>query len=282
MMGMVFLLAMLEITAKSLSQSYPVPLIVWFRYVTHFVLMMLLLGPGYGFQLIKTDNRKAQIFRAMLLTGSTLLYFTALSVLPLATAKSIGFIAPLLVTTFAFWILKEQVSGSRWVAVLVGFVGVLLVINPTKSFDWNFLLPLLAAVCYSLYQIMTRHFSNREHPVTTLFYTGMVGSLLISIVVPVFWVTPQLADLPKFLFLGFAGAVGHFMLIKAMELEDASFLSPLAYVQLFWVTLFGYLAFDHLPSTSGFVGMAIIIGAGLYVALAQKSRQAAVTNIVNE
>ena len=267
MMGMVLLFAMLETTAKFLSQTYPVPLIVWFRYVTHFFLMLLLLGPRYGSRLIKTDNPKAQIIRALLLMGSTLLYFTALSGLPLATAKSISFVSPFLVTIFALWFLKEHVSLGRWIAVVVGLLGVLLVISPSGKFDWYFGLPLMAAVCYSLYQIMTRRFSATEHPVTTLFYTGFVGSIVISLVVPIFWVAPQIRDLPAFLFLGFAGAFGHFMLIKAMELEDASFLSPLTYVQLIWVTLLGYFAFDHLPTNVGFVGMAIIVGAGLYVAL---------------
>jgi drug/metabolite transporter (DMT)-like permease len=267
MMGMVLLFAMLETTAKFLSQTYPVPLIVWFRYVTHFFLMLLLLGPRYGSRLIKTDNPKAQIIRALLLMGSTLLYFTALSGLPLATAKSISFVSPLLVTIFALWFLKEHVSLGRWIAVVVGLLGVLLVISPSGKFDWYFGLPLMAAVCYSLYQIMTRRFSATEHPVTTLFYTGFVGSIVISLIVPIFWVAPQIRDLPLFLFLGFAGAFGHFMLIKAMELEDASFLSPLTYVQLIWVTLLGYFAFDHLPTNVGFVGMAIIVGAGLYVAL---------------
>ena len=267
MMGMVLLFAMLETTAKFLSQTYPVPLIVWFRYVTHFFLMLLLLGPRYGSRLIKTDNPKAQIIRALLLMGSTLLYFTALSGLPLATAKSISFVSPLLVTIFALWFLKEHVSLGRWIAVVVGLLGVLLVISPSGKFDWYFGLPLMAAVCYSLYQIMTRRFSATEHPVTTLFYTGFVGSIVISLIVPVFWVAPQIRDLPLFLFLGFAGAFGHFMLIKAMELEDASFLSPLTYVQLIWVTLLGYFAFDHLPTNVAFVGMAIIVGAGLYVAL---------------
>ena len=267
MMGMVLLFAMLETTAKFLSQTYPVPLIVWFRYVTHFFLMLLLLGPRYGSRLIKTDNPKAQIIRALLLMGSTLLYFTALSGLPLATAKSISFVSPLLVTIFALWFLKEHVSLGRWIAVVVGLLGVLLVISPSGKFDWYFGLPLMAAVCYSLYQIMTRRFSATEHPVTTLFYTGFVGSIVISLIVPIFWVAPQIRDLPAFLFLGFAGAFGHFMLIKAMELEEASFLSPLTYVQLIWVTLLGYFAFDHLPTNVGFVGMAIIVGAGLYVAL---------------
>jgi len=267
MMRMVLLFAMLETIAKSLSQTYPVPLIVWFRYVTHFFLMLLLLGPRYGSRLIKTDNPKAQIIRALLLMGSTLLYFTALSGLPLATAKSISFVSPLLVTIFALWFLKEHVPLGRWIAVVVGLLGVLLVISPSGKFDWYLGLPLMAAVCYSLYQIMTRRFSTTEHPVTTLFYTGFVGSIVISLVVPMFWVAPQIRDLPLFLFLGFAGAFGHFMLIKAMELEDASFLSPLTYVQLIWVTLLGYFAFDHLPTNVGFVGMAIIVGAGLYVAL---------------
>ena len=270
MMGMVLLFAMLETTAKFLSQTYPVPLIVWFRYVTHFFLMLLLLGPRYGSRLIKTDNPKAQIIRALLLMGSTLLYFTALSGLPLATAKSISFVSPLLVTIFALWFLKEHVPLGRWIAVVVGLLGVLLVISPSGKFDWYFGLPLMAAVCYSLYQIMTRRFSTTEHPVTTLFYTGFVGSIVISLVVPMFWVAPQIRDLPLFLFLGFAGAFGHFMLIKAMELEDASFLSPLTYVQLVWVTLLGYFTFDHLPTNVGFVGMAIIVGAGLYVALGAK------------
>ena len=267
MMGMVLLFAMLETIAKSLSQTYPVPLIVWFRYVTHFFLMLLLLGPRYGSRLIRTNNPKAQIIRALLLMGSTLLYFTALSGLPLATAKSISFISPLLVTIFALWFLKEHVSLGRWIAVVVGLLGVLLVISPSGKFNWYFGLPLMAAVCYSLYQIMTRRFSATEHPVTTLFYTGFVGSIVISLIVPIFWVAPQIRDLPLFLFLGFAGAFGHFMLIKAMELEDASFLSPLTYVQLVWVTLLGYFTFDHLPTNVGFVGMAIIVGAGLYVAL---------------
>mgnify|MGYP005667137949 FL=1 len=267
MMGMVLLFAMLETVAKSLSQSYPVPLIVWFRYVTHFFLMVVLLGPRYGSRLIKTKNPKAQVFRALLLMGSTLFYFTALSGLPLATAKSISFVSPLLVTIFAFWFLKERVSRGRWIAVVVGLLGVLLVVGPTGAFSWYFVLPLLAAICYSLYQIMTRRFSATEYPVTTLFYTGFVGSILISLIVPVFWVTPRFEDLPLFVFLGFAGAFGHFMLIKAMELEDASFLSPLTYVQLIWATLLGYFAFDHLPTNMGFVGMVVIVGAGLYVAL---------------
>ena len=239
MMGMVLLFAMLETTAKSLSESYPVPLIVWFRYITHFILMVVLLGPRYGSRLIRTEQLKAQIIRALLLLGSTALYFSALSQLPLATAKSISFISPLLVTIFAFFFLKENVSRAIWIAVFVGLLGVLLVINPSKDFNWFFLIPLLSAISYSLYQIMTRHFSAREHPVTTLFYSGLVGSILMSAVVPFFWVTPILVDVPKFIFLGLAGAFGHYMLIKAMELEDASFLSPLGYTQLVWATFFG-------------------------------------------
>ena len=270
---MVFLFALLETTAKSLSEDYSIPLIVWFRYVTHCLLMVVLLGPGYGLRLVKTKNLPAQLVRAALLMGSTLFYFTALSEMPLAIAKSISFVAPLLVTVFAFWLLKENVGINRWVAVFVGFMGVLLIVNPVGSFNWYFLFPVVAATCYSLYQIMTRRFSEEEHPVTTLFYTALVGALLISFAVPWFWQIPDAADLPKFLFLGFAGGFGHFMLIKAMGLEDASFLSPLTYVQLLWVTFFGFVVFGDFPDLRGLIGMTIIVGAGLYVVANRKARK---------
>jgi len=272
MMGMVLMFAMLETTAKSLTQTYSVVEIVWFRYISHFVIMLIVFVPKFGIKMVRTNNPKEQLLRATLLMGSTGFYFTSLSFLPLATAKSISFVSPLLVTVFACWILKEVVSASRWIAVVVGFLGVLFVVNPTQHFDWHFLLPLVAATCYSLYQIMTRNFSNREDAVTTLFYTALVGTVVLSFMIPFFWVSPKLIDLPKFLFLGVAGAAGHFMLIKAMGLEQASFLSPLGYVQLIWVTIFGFIAFGHLPDMTGFIGMFVIVLAGLYVALGHKTK----------
>ena len=271
MMMMVLLFSMMETVAKYLSQSYPVPMIVWSRYSVHLVLIVVLLAPRMRMRLIRTSQPGAQIGRATLLMAATLFNFSALSFLPMAEVKAISFVSPLLVTIFAAWLLAEKVNRGRWVAVAVGFFGVLFIVRPgSESLQWHAVLPLGAALCYSLYQIMTRSFSEREDPFTTLFYSALVGCLVLTLMLPQFWQSPQLKHIPFFIFLGFAGAAGHFMLIKAMELENASFLSPLGYAQLVWATLFGFLIFGDFPDGYAFVGIAIIVASGLYVALGHR------------
>jgi drug/metabolite transporter (DMT)-like permease len=271
MMVMVLCFSILETTAKYLSGFYPVAMLVWSRYTVHTVLMLLLFAPGLGLGLLKTAQPGGQILRAALLVGSTFCYFGALSFLPMAEVKAVSFISPLLVTLFAVWWLREQVSRSRWLAVVAGFLGVLFIIRPGSAMlQWPALLAVGSALCYSLYQIMTRKFSETENSLTTLFYTAFVGCVLMSCVVPLYWKTPELRHIPFLILLGLVAGFGHFMLIKALELENASFLSPLGYIQLLWVILFGFLVFGDLPDLHSLVGMAIIVGSGLYVALGHR------------
>lgn len=271
MMVMVVCFSILETTAKYLSSSYPVPMLVWFRYTVHMLLTLLLIAPRMGMRMVRTGQPMGQVVRATLLMGSTACYFGALSFLPMAEVKAISFISPLLVTLFAVWLLREEVSRSRWLAVVTGFLGVLFIIRPGSGMlQWPALLPVGSALCYSQYQIMTRKFSETENPLTTLFYTALVGCLLMSLVVPLFWKTPELRHLPLLLLLGAVAGFGHFMLIKALELENASFLSPLGYTQLLWVMLLGYLVFGDLPDAHSMIGMAIIVASGLYVALGHR------------
>jgi drug/metabolite transporter (DMT)-like permease len=179
-----------------------------------------------------------------------------------------------LVTLLAVWLLRESVSGARWMAVAAGFCGVLFIVRPgSEMLQWPALFAMGSASCYSLYQIMTRKFSASENPLTTLFYTAVVGCVLMTLFVPLFWKTPELRHVPLFLLLGCAGGFGHLMLIKAMELENASFLSPLGYMQLLWVVLLGYVVFGDFPDAHAFVGMAIIVGSGLYVALGHRPKR---------
>jgi drug/metabolite transporter (DMT)-like permease len=206
-----------------------------------------------------------------LLKASTLFNFTAVSFLPLAEVKAISFVSPLLVTIFAAWLLAEQVNRARWIAVGVGFFGVVFIVRPgSDMLQWQAVLSLGAALCYSLYQIMTRSFSEREDSFATLFFSALVGCSVLTLLPPMYWQTPEPRHIPFLVFLGVAGAAGHFMLIKAMELENASFLSPLGYAQLVWVTLFGFLVFDDFPDDRAFIGMAIIVASGLYVALGHR------------
>ncbi len=271
MMIMVVCFSILETTAKYLSAFYPVPMLVWCRYTVHLVLVLLLLAPRLGLGLARTGQPAGQIFRAALLMGSTSCYFGALSFLPMAEVKAVSFISPLLVTILAVWWLRERVDRSRWLAVVTGFLGVLFIVRPGSAMlQWPALLAIGAALCYSANQIMTRKFSETENVYTTLFYTALVGSLLMSLVVPLFWKTPELRHAPLLILLGAVAGFGHLMLIKALELENASFLSPLGYVQLLWVILFGYLAFGDLPDRYSLIGMAIIVASGLYVALGHR------------
>jgi len=234
-------------------------------------LMLLLFAPKLGAGLLKTTQPAGQVLRAALLMGSTACYFGALSFLPMAEVKAVSFISPLLVTVLAVWWLREQVSRTRWLAVVAGFLGVLFIVRPGSAMlQWPALLAVGAAFCYSLYQIMTRKFSETENVFTTLFYTALVGCVLMSLVVPLFWKTPDIRHVPLLILLGLVAGFGHYMLIKALELENASFLSPLGYVQLLWVILFGFLAFGDLPDALSLIGMAIVVGSGLYVALGHR------------
>ncbi|HEV8645380.1 MAG TPA: DMT family transporter [Burkholderiales bacterium] len=271
MMVMVLCFSVLETTAKYLSRFYAVPMLVWSRYTVHTVLMLLLFAPKFGAGLLRTTQPAGQVLRAALLMGSTACYFGALSFLPMAEVKAVSFISPLLVTVLAVWWLRERVSRTRWLAVVAGFLGVLFIIRPGSAMlQWPALLAVGAAFCYSLYQIMTRKFSETEDVFTTLFYTALVGCVLMSCVVPLYWKTPDIRHVPLLILLGLVAGFGHFMLIKALELENASFLSPLGYIQLLWVILFGFLAFGDLPDAHSLIGMAIIVASGLYVALGHR------------
>jgi len=274
MLTAVLCFSSIDTTGKYLSGFYPVPEVVWVRYSVHALLMIAFLAPRIGWGLIRTAQPGGQIVRAGLLLGSTLCNFSALAFLPLAEVKAISFVSPLLVTVFAVWLLREHVTLSRWAAVVVGFLGVLFIIRPgSHMLSWAAFLALGTALCYSLYQIMTRKFSEDEDPIVTLFFSAIVGCVVLSVVVPFMWETPALVHVPLFLYLGTAGMVGHFLLIKALELERASVLSPFGYTQLIWVTFFGYLVFGQWPDRHAFIGMAVIVGSGLYVAWGHRAKR---------
>ena len=274
MLAAVVCFSVLETTGKYLSQFYPVVEVVWARYTVHVLLLLVLLAPRMGWALVRTAQPGGQVLRASLLLGSTLCNFFALSYLPLAEVKAISFVSPLLVTVFAVWLLREKVNPAKWIAVMVGFLGTLFIVRPgSHMLSWASSLALGNALCYSLYQIMTRQFSEDETPIATLFYSAIVGCVVLSLVVPWVWVQPSGVHLGLFLLVGSAGAAGHFMLIKALEIERASVLSPIGYTQLLWVTLLGFMVFGQLPDRHAVIGMAIIVASGLYVAWGHRARR---------
>jgi drug/metabolite transporter (DMT)-like permease len=271
------LFATLDATAKHLAATYPVPMLVWARYTFHFLLMLVLLGPSLRSRLVYTRRPVTQVARALLLVATTGFGIAALDRMPLAETTAIVFVTPLLVTLLAVPLLGERVDAARLLAVLTGFAGALLIARPGGSLSAAGVgLALTAAASYSGYQILTRKMAPLESAVTMVFYTALVGAVVMSLALPWYWGGPLPDTVDALLIgsLGIYGGTGHFLLTRAFRVAPASTLSPLLYVQLLWATALGYLVFGQMPDAWNAAGMAIVAGSGLFVALGERRRTA--------
>lgn len=278
LLGALFFFVLLDATAKHLGKTYPVPMLVWARYAAHFVLMLLFLGPSMRLRLVATNRPARQIVRAVCLLGTTFFGIAALARMPLAETTAIVFAAPLIVTLCARPLLGEHIGVLRWVAVLIGFVGVLLIARPGSGLvSEGVALALCGAFSYAAYQILTRQLSPTENPVTMLFYTAMIGTAAMSVALPWIWSgpTPGLLDGLMIVSLGVYGGVGHFLLTRAFREAPASVLSPILYVQLVWATVVGWILFDHVPDGAAMLGILTIATAGAIIAIDSRRTPAA-------
>lgn len=260
--------ALLDTTCKWLSQTYPVPMIVWVRYLAQTLLMLLVLGPRMKLDLVRTRAPKMQIVRGLVLLCVSVLFLYALSLMPIAEATAISFMAPLLLTALSVVVLKEFVPRGAWAAVVAGFIGVLIIVRPGGAlFTPAVLIPIVSAFMYAIYQLLTRKMAGVDPTVTTLFYGCLVGTILLTAAAPLFWAAPQsVLHALMLLSTGVLGGLGHFMLIRAFENAPASVLAPFLYVQLVIVSGIGYLVFDTFPDAISLIGMAIIVVSGAWVA----------------
>jgi drug/metabolite transporter (DMT)-like permease len=194
------------------------------------------------------------------------MFFTSVSFLPLADVTAIGFVAPLILTGLAHFVLAEKVGVRRWAAIFVGFCGVLVIIRP--GFDvmhWAVFVVLAMAASNAVYQLATRMLAGVDSAQTTIFYTGIVGAIAFSLFVPFFWTPPSLAGWLSMMALGLFGGLGHYLLIQAFALAPASLLAPFTYTAIVWVTILGYLVFGDFPDAWTMAGAAIVIASGIYV-----------------
>jgi drug/metabolite transporter (DMT)-like permease len=284
MLAALFCFALLDATSKHLSQTYAVPLLVWARYTLHFLIMVLFLAPSMRWKLVATRRPLMQVVRAMLLVAVTGLAMAAFRVMPLAEATALLFVTPLFVALLAGPLLGEQVGPLRWLALVAGFAGTLLIARPGSGLSLEGIgYAMTAAACYCLYQIQTRQLSPTENTLTMLFYTALVGTVVMTLGLPWFWnpSLPPPADALMIASLGLYGGTGHFLLIRAFRHARASTLSPFLYTQLIWATLLGWGIYGQLPDTLAFGGMGIIAGGGLIVALAESRRIAPGTRTGN-
>ena len=228
---------------------------------------MLVLFPGKKIiPLLKVNNPKLIIGRGLLLLTCTCLFFTAIGYIGLAEANSIMFISPFFVVALSIPLLGEKVGIRRWSAVLVGFIGILIVLRPGfQEIHWAYLLIIGCAFFFALFTIITRTLSFTETATSMWFYTALVGTIVSSSVVWLYWETPTPMQWLLLLIIGAIGGGSHYIVIKAYNRAAASLLAPFQYVQILWATIYGFLVFNNFPDTWTLLGTIIIIGSGLYV-----------------
>jgi drug/metabolite transporter (DMT)-like permease len=223
--------------------------------------------------LLETRRRGLQFARPAFLAGSITSLFIGLTYLPIAETTAIGFTAPLFITALSVPVLKERVGLHRWAAVVIGLAGVLIIIRPGGGlWHWASVMPLIGAVFFAGFQLVTRVLAATERTHVTLFHTGVGGLLWTSLMVPFFWVPPSTTHWAVFLGTGAMGALAHLCMISAFNRAEASLLAPHNYTKIIWVSILGYVLFGDVPSLNMWAGTAVIVLAGVYVLYRERRR----------
>jgi drug/metabolite transporter (DMT)-like permease len=261
------LIPVMDGLAKILTARYPTIEIVWARYFFHFMLLLPLVLWRYGRRTFVLKRPGLQVFRGSLLMISTACFFGAIADLPLADALAIVFVYPFVVTALSPVLLGDQVGVWRWSAVLVGFIGTLLIIRPGFQVLSPAMLSALAAGCvFAIYVLVTRKMAGSDPPLVTLLMTGFVGTVVMTLVLPLVWIAPSPGDLAIMVSIGVLAAIGHYGIILAHEWASAPQLAPYSYVEIISMTVVGYVLFGDLPEPLTWVGMAIIVASGIVIA----------------
>ncbi len=264
----VFFFGCLELSAKLASNYMPPMQAVWARYTIHLVIMAVVLGPILRRRLFETKKAKLQITRSILLAFTTMCQFTGLKYLQMAEITVINFAAPFIVAILAGFMLREVPGPHRWAAIVIGFLGVLIVLRPgVSNLHWASLIVLAGTVSMAFYLVTTKMVARADSAIVSLFYTALVGTIVLSALMPFVWQVPTAPEgWLAMLAVGFFGAVGHFILILANRYAEGSLLAPFMYVQMIWSVLFGFIVFGYLPDRYTWIGAGVVIAGGVYLA----------------
>jgi len=258
-------LAVLDSANKYLTASIPLLMVLWFRYVFQAVATTAVMWPHRGWSMFHTHNYKLQLVRGLMLLACSWLGFASLQRMPVAEFSAIAMLTPLVVTILARCFMKEHVSRLRWLFVIGGLLGALLIVRPGGSMDassaW---LPLVMVMCYACFQTLTSHMAKTENPITMHIYTGWVGTVIASVMVLSTWTTElTLFQWVLMCVVGLMGTMGHYLLIVAFSRASASTVTPVLYSNIAFATLGGWLVFSHVPDQVAVLGMLLIAMCGL-------------------
>jgi drug/metabolite transporter (DMT)-like permease len=259
--------ASLDTCAKWLVLSLPVLQVVWMRFFTHVIITSLMFAPKMGWSILRLVNIKLQLLRGLMLVVMTALNFVALQYLQLAETGAIQFSVPILIAVLSSWWLKEKLNVASWIAIWVGFVGVLVIIRPgSHTFHPAIFLSVLNALLYAGFNMLTRRLAETENPVATQLISAVVSSVVLAPIAWMQWQTPQdLLTWCIILLTGLCGGLGHVFAATAHRYASAAFLGPFLYQQILYMTLGGWLVFGQIPDHAVAVGAVIVVASGMFL-----------------
>lgn len=266
---------LLDATAKYLVRDFSVVTVTWARYLSHFLFMAAYVALAADRGLLRTKRPGLQLARGVVLLGFSGFLIAALKFLPQAEAVAISFVAPLLILVLAGPLLGEHVGLARWLAVLGGLAGMLIVVRPGSGLAGiGVAFALATLACNAAFQLLTRRLAMTEHPLTTVFLSALIGTVAMSLALPFslpdHW--PNAWQTFLFLSFGITGSVSHLLLIRAYRLAPASFIAPFIYGHIVLATAAGLVFFGQFPDAVSLVGIGAIVASGAGVALYERSR----------
>ena len=253
--------------SKYLATEYNVYMVVMIRYwfFAAFVISMSSRRTGGIKRVAKTKSPILQIFRSLILVAEMCITILAFTLLGLAETHAIFASYPLIIAMLSGPILGEYVGWRRWLAICVGFIGILIILNPGNGiFSPYALVPLAGAILFAIYGLLTRYVGQYDDSSTSFYWTGVVGSIAMTVIGLNFWDPVSRSDWSVLLLLSASGVVGHYLLIKCYEVAEASAVQPFAYLQLIWASMIGIIIFGEQITTNVLIGACIIVGAGLF------------------
>ena len=252
--------------AKYLSAELPVLQITWARYFFTVVFIFPLMLFFFKKYLVWTDKPKLQLIRGLILLTANISFFYSISVISLPKALTLAFVAPLVVTAFSPFFLGESVGYRRWAAVIIGFIGSLVVIRPGfLEINLASLAALGTGIMYGFYLIITRRLSTSDNPLLTLLLTGVVGAIIATTFMPFVWVSPTFNQWSIMAAIGLFACIGHLFIILSLKYADASKLAPFSYFEIVTNIIIAYYFFGDFPDSWTFLGLFIIVFSGIYI-----------------
>ncbi|MCK6451339.1 MAG: DMT family transporter [Alphaproteobacteria bacterium] len=267
MLGAMAVFSAMDATSKFLTADYNPLMVAWGRYLMQSVLLLPLILWAGAKRALRSIAPAQQTWRGVCLYASSICFIGGLSQLPLAEASALGFVSPMFTTALSIPFLGEKVGIRRWLAIAVGFAGVLIVIRPgTAAFNAAALLPILSASFWAVALIITRRMSHRgDPPLTTLVYASYVGVMIGLPTLPWAFTMPNAEGWLIITAMGAMSIAGHYLLVHAFQRGTASILAPFSYSQMVWAVILGYVVFGALPDLWTWIGAAVIILSGVYV-----------------